>query len=363
MSYTMRNLMRTSLAFVLVVAAGCQDTAGPDSLLNLDAEAALADYEAMDSVLTSRAWTGFLQAAAGMDAATMGAAPTAVVLSSVDLEALAAGDARGLAAAMADVVRTERSAAVQLISSANRGKTFIYDAESDSWLIDPLRTDAPATGVRFVIYEPDGGMPDPSNPIGHADLIDLGDDREGIALQLVVVEGDLTVIDYETTLTGADGAGRITIDGFAQNRRDRLDFGIDVRGSNIAGTERNDITFDLGIAAREFHVSGDLHGEKQDGSDHGAVDLTVRHNTRSFRVDVENESGLLSGFIDLNDRPFATVSGPEHQPVFTTPSGDPIRGRHALALLRIFAVTEDVFDLFEDLIEPIAGLVIIAIIL
>jgi hypothetical protein len=49
--------------------------------------------------------------------------------------------------------------------------------------------------------------------------------------------------------------------------------------------------------------------------------------------------------------------------VFTTPSGDAINGAQALVLWRIFDITEDVFDLFEDLIEPIAGLVIIAIIL
>jgi hypothetical protein len=49
--------------------------------------------------------------------------------------------------------------------------------------------------------------------------------------------------------------------------------------------------------------------------------------------------------------------------VFRTPSGDDINGAQALVLWRVFDITEDVFDLFEDLIEPIAGLVIIAIIL
>jgi hypothetical protein len=250
-----------------------------------------------------------------------------------------------------------------LISDANRGQTYVYDAENERWVIDPSRTDAPATGVRFIIYEPAGAEPDPTKPIGHADLIDLGDDFDGVALQLLVVEGDLTVLDYETTLTGADGNGRITVEGFLQNRHDRLDFEIDVRGQNSGGVERHDITFGLGIAAREFQVAGDLHGEKQNGTEHGAFDLTVRHGASSFRVDVENAGDQLSGFIDLNDGPFATVSGSRQTPVFTTPAGDPIGGAHALVLWRIFDVTEDVFDLFEDLVEPIAGLVIIAIIL
>ena len=49
--------------------------------------------------------------------------------------------------------------------------------------------------------------------------------------------------------------------------------------------------------------------------------------------------------------------------MFKTPSGGDINGGEALVLWRIFDITEDVFDLFQDLVEPIAELVIIAVIL
>ena len=367
MSHTVRKLIRTTLplALALVLAAGCQDSTGPDSLERLDTEAALADYEAMDAVLQSPGWKSFQMTAAGMDAATLGAAPAAAVRAGASLNELAAGDARDFAMAMTGVanVSAGSSARIPLISDANRGKTFVYDAESHSWVIDPALTGAPTTGVRFITYEPNGAEPDPAKPIGHADLIDLGDASAGIALRLLVVENDLTVVDYQTTLTGAEGSGRVTVSGFIQNIRDRLDFEIDVRGQNVDGVERGDVTFELAIAERQFRVLGDLHGEKQNGVDEGSVDLTVRHGASSFRVDVVNEAGQLSGYIDLNDAPFATVSGVDGQPVFKTPSGDDINGAQALVLWRVFDITEDVFDLFEDLIEPIAGLVIIAIIL
>ncbi|HEX6134397.1 MAG TPA: hypothetical protein VFZ24_10540 [Longimicrobiales bacterium] len=364
MRNTVKNLIRASLALAIVVAAGCQDGTGPGSLERLDTEAVLADYQAMDAVLQSTGWKSFQMTAASMDAATLGAAPAAAMQAGAALDGLAAGDSREFARAMTGVASASTgTASGPLISDANRGKTFVYDAVSHSWVIDPSRTDAPANGVRFIIYEPAGAEPDPTKPIGHADLIDLGDASAGIALRLVVVEDDLTVLDYHTTLDGADGSGRITVTGFVQNTRDRLDFEIDVRGQNVGGVERGDITFELAIADREFRVLGDIHGEKQNGSEQGSVDLTVRHGASSFRVDVENDGGQLSGFIDLNDAPFATVSGAEHQPVFRTPSGDDINGAQALVLWRVFDITEDVFDLFEDLVEPIAGLVIIAIIL
>ena len=234
MTHTIRMLTRMSLPLLLVFAAGCQDSTGPDSLQRLDAEAVLADYEAMDSVLASRAWASFLIAADGMDAAALGAAPAAAVQATAELKSLSSGDARSFASAMTDIASAGSLSAARLplISAENRGKTFVYDADNDRWVIDPALTDAPATGVRFIIYEPSGAEPDPTQPIGHADLIDLGDDFDGIALRLLVVAGDLTVVDYETTLTGADGSGRITVDGFLQNTRDRLDFEIDVDDPN-----------------------------------------------------------------------------------------------------------------------------------
>jgi hypothetical protein len=365
MSNTMSKLIRGSLPLALVIVAGCQDTTGPDSLDRLDTAAALADYDAIDAVLQSSGWKSFQMTAENMNAETLGAAPAAAVRATAALKELASGDAHDFATAMTGVAYASAgsSARIPLISDANRGKTFVYSAESHTWVIDPSRTDAPATGVRFITYEPMGAVPDPTKPIGHADLIDLGDTSAGIALRLVVVAADLTVLDYQTTLDGAEGSGRVTVAGFVQNASDKLDFEIDVRGQNTGGIEIGDITFELAIVDREFSVLGDIHGENEGSNEDATIDLTVRHGVSSFRVDVANNGGQLSGYIDLNDAPFATVSGIEHQPVFTTPSGDPINGAQALVLWRVFDITEDVFDLFEDLIEPIAALVIIAIIL
>jgi hypothetical protein len=363
MTDTMQKLMRTSLPLAMVIVAGCQETTGPGSLGQLNTQAALADYAAMDAVLQSRGWRSFQMTAAKMDDAAIGAAPAAAVRAGAHLDLLASGDAREFAAVFANVASSASSSRVPLISDANRGKTFIYNAQTHNWVIDPARIGAPANGVRFITYEPKGAEPDPTRPIGHADLIDLGDASAGIALRLVVVEGSLTVLDYQTTLEGQDGSGRVTVTGFLQSAHDKLDFDIDVRGQNAGGVARGDVAFELAIAEREFRVVGDLSSEKVNGIEDGTIDLTVRHGAASFRVDLENNAGTMSGRIDLNDAPFAVVSGAASAPVFKTPSGADINGGHALVLWRIADITEDVFDLFEDLVEPIAGLVIMAIIL
>lgn len=328
-----RKLFRAALPLAIVVLTACQDSSGPGSPDELNTSAVLADYSAMDAVRQSAGWQGFKMAAPQMSA-RMGVVGSDLAIN-----------------------------AVPLISTANRGKTFVYDATLHQWVVDAAATGAPANGVRFITYQPKGAEPDPSKPIGHADLIDLGDTAAGIALRLIVVEGTLTIVDYQTTLAGTDGSGQVTVAGFVQNPHDKLDFDIDVRGQRADGIERADITFELGIAAREFRVTGDVEAVKQDGVESGAVDLSVRHGAHSFTVDILNESGTLDGTIGLNHSPFALVSGPAQQPVFKRPDGSAIGGAEALVLWRIFDVTEGVFDLFEDLIDPIDELVIWAAIL
>jgi hypothetical protein len=332
----MRNtskILRALPIAAIVIVTACQDTSGPGSLGRLNTTAALADYDAMDAVRQSTGWKAFQ-----MTAPQMGA--------------------------KIGLVRSDvASKSIPLISDANRGKTFVYDATQHNWVIDPARTGAPANGVRFITYEPKGAEPDATKPIGHADLIDLGNSTAGIALRLVVVEGTLAILDYKTTLEGSDGSGHVTVEGFIQNSRDKLDFDIDVTGQNSGGVERADISFELGIATRAFLVTGDVQAEKQSGVESGAVDLRVRHGANSFTVDIENERGTLDGEIKLNSSPFALVSGPAHQPVFKKPNGSDIGGAEALVLWRIADVTEDVFDLFEDLVDPIDELVVWAWIL
>ena len=229
-----KELFRATVLLALVaVAAGCQDTTGPGSLSKLNAAAALADYQAMDAVLQSSGYRNFQMTASKIDAAKFGYAASAAARAGEALLALKGStDTRAFALALADIAQAtpESAARIPLISGTNRGKTFVYNAQLHDWQVDPARTGAPSNGVRFITYEPKGAEPDPTRPTGHADIIDLGDASAGVALRLVVVEGSLTVLDYRTTVEGNDGSGHVTVEGFLQNNRDKLEFDIDVRG-------------------------------------------------------------------------------------------------------------------------------------
>lgn len=314
-----RSTRWTPLLFLAVFAA-CDDTAGPESLDSFDSESVSDDYAAIEAILSTAAWDGL-----------------AVVGRATAPGAVSGGPA-----------------AAPVISDASLGSTFIYDAVAADWVIDPDREGAPADGVRFIVYDEPGGIPDPSSERGWADLIDEGaGSAEDVALRLRVnVDGELAM-DYAVRADEDGGAGTIHVDGFVLgDRSERLDFDVVLEGD---GQGPNTIDFDLAVASRDFAVDGSAIG--RDDSDDGSVQIAARHRSHGLDLDFNAESGVMSGFINLDSRPFVQLSGSSHDPQFTRPDGTPLRAIHVVALLQVVDFVEDVFDLVEDVVDPVGDIV------
>jgi hypothetical protein len=85
----------------------------------------------------------------------------------------------------------------QLISDSSLGMTFVYDPAQNKYVADPLRTGAPANGIRLILYAATSiGEPDVTQETGHADLIDNGAGVDGIDLRFEVVNEGQTFLDY-----------------------------------------------------------------------------------------------------------------------------------------------------------------------
>lgn len=359
----------------LALAAGaltaCDTGTGPVTLDSFDAEAALDDYQAMDQVLGSEGWKGFVAMGGAVSLETFGPSVQIALGSAMDVAELRGSAQGGAAAARRFAGRmvelgamSPRAAAAPIISTLHRGKTFVYDPDAGRYMVDESLTGAPATGVRFIVYRDVGGKPDVAQPLGHADLIDEGDGSvQDIALRLLVVEGDRTVLNYRATLDENAGHGAITVGGFIRGDVDQLDFNIDVSGSEGSDQSALDVDFNVRIDNRAFEIQGSVHGVEQGKSEMGDVDLTVRHGSESLRVDVSGTESTVSGTFYLNGDVFATISGDPDEPTFTSADGDPLTGAEALVLHRIVDIVEDVFDLFEDLLDPVDDLLILAVIL
>ena len=364
----MRWRKTLNLALLVGINAACETGTEPMEGLAFDAEAALADHQAMDIVLASEAMKGFKAMAQGVTFGSFSEEVQFVGRVASELDEVEAGaDGEGLARRITRLTAGMNYDAAKnpIISSFRRGKTFAYDPELGRYVIDQDREGAPSTGVRFILYEPgQGGKPDPTKEIGYADLIDEGDNSaQEIALRLKVVEGDTTILDYRTTVDILNDGGKITVEGFLQGEYDRLDFDIQVQGSSSGGDSTMDISFEMGIENRDFLISGTIHGVDGDSGEGGEINLLVRHGGDSFSVEATGDENHIEGTFKLNGDVFAIVSGDPDDPTISGATGGELTWAEFLVLRQILDSTEDVFDLFEDLLDPVDELVILAFIL
>jgi hypothetical protein len=364
---TQHRLARTATILTgAAFAVACGDSTAPELGAELDTDAAVADYEALDAALGSTDLLGFR--ALG-DRTPFGGAPAAIDLFAGLATADRRGDGRAFALELFRRIEAggalDRPAAAPIISDTHRGATFVYDPQTDRYVVDPDRAGAPSTGVRFVIYEVDGsGTPILDRERGWADLIDEGDDGPAdVELRLVVVDGGTTVLEYATTLDVNTDRGLLTVRGYLHGDGVRLDFDIEAVGTSVAGTQTLDVAFDLGVDTRDFGIVGSVSGIEEGSDGEGEIDVTVRHGDDSLRVDVRGEAGILDGTVYLNGDIFATVAGAEEDPTFSGVDGAPLRFGELLVLRHIFDAIEDVFDFLEDLVDPVDALIVLGIIL
>ncbi|MGD2045931.1 MAG: hypothetical protein PVH96_06895 [Gemmatimonadota bacterium] len=363
---------RSSLFSILVLStalAACEPSTAPDVGVDFDSEATLDAYQEMDSLLASPSLAA-LDALAGRT--PFGASPAGVDALAAFRAASAADDGRAFALALAERMTeidptTAGPAAAPIISDFHRGTTFVYDAESDQYVADPGRDDAPETGVRFVLYETDlFGSPVSEDEIGYADLVDEGDDSaEDVALHLTVFAYETTVLDYRTTLDIQQTGGTLGVHGFLSDPDGgRLDFDIDATSTQVGeGDPMLDVAFELAVDEHDFSINGTVSGVDDNVEGDGTVELTVRHADDSIRLDVEGEAGQIDGSVFVNGSLFATVTGDASDPDIASATGDPLTLRELLVLHRIVDGAEDVFDFLEDLLDPVDELVFLAIIL
>jgi len=357
-----------TLALVVTFAGACETGTEPEEQDSFDTQKALADHEALDVILASEAMAGFRALGAGIT--FQGVAPEVEFALKIggSLEIpVDPSQARSFAGQIVSAASELGPGPFSnpIISVFRRGKTFVYDPDLGRYVMDEVREGAPTTGVRFILYRPGAdGKPDPSAEVGYADLIDEGDDSvEDIALRLLVVEGSDTLLDYATTLDVLDHGGEISVEGYLQGDQDRLTFDIQVRGSDGAQENTVDIDFEMGIATRDFLITGSVSGVENESGEGGEIDLLVQHGNDSFQVDVSGTSDSIDGTFYLNGTLFATVAGDPDDPIFTSATGSTLTWAEMLVLRQVIDSTEDVFDFWEDLLDPVDELVILAIIL
>ena len=140
-----------------------------------------------------------------------------------------------------------------------KGKTFVFDAASQSYLIDPAAGGVPAGNVRFALYAWDGGNGRPATPLTRVGHVDLAEVSTGATaprqVELLVVRESpfLPVADFVVMHNVVNGVSAFGIEGSAT---DGFTVGIvELDGSQSGAAGQHHLVYNVSLSTSPAGVN------------------------------------------------------------------------------------------------------------
>ncbi len=324
-----RRIIAISL-ITTVMGCGASTDVDPGTL---DATAVNARFAEMDEVLGSALWQSF--AALG---AVFAESPTGAAL----LERPTAPGA---------------IAATPRIPTPLRGTTYVLATDPLRYVPDLTRTDAPATGVRIVLYavNPITGVPVPDSEIGYADLTDEGDALpSGIALRLQIVSEHTTWVEYAVTMDGDEFSGNVGAMGFVSNPDARVEFDISASNLRTDTAVTMDLDFDIAVPVHEFWAVAAVRNVDAESGNTGAVDLDLTVGQTNIGFDAASTGKTVDAEVTVDNQLFATIAASGGgEPEVRDADGEALSQDEMRALGHIMSFNDTAFRVFGDLMRPV----------
>jgi hypothetical protein len=359
---TQRHILAATLAFAMI-SCGKDGTTEPGYDGHLDAQRLSADIAATERAMRPPVLESFIALSAGFDLAPLTTAALAGSRELIQTDNLTLARSKQLAVATAERLMTagarDVSPASPALRSGSLGTTYIYDPAVERYVPAPGRAGAPANGVRFILYavNPITHEPIVSVEVGYADLIDEGATRPtGVGLRLIVVSEGTTYLDYRVAIDGSPNAGTLAVSGFLTDGETRLDFDISASGTVGPTGATMDVAFEFDVPARAFNVIGTVQGTHGSGGDLGRINLVVRSGLTKIDVAVTGDEHTINATVLVNNEIFATITGDHHNPVIRGAGGRELTPQEIEALQGIFRLVGAVFELFGNLLTPVAAI-------
>jgi hypothetical protein len=248
------------------------------------------------------------------------------------------------------------------------GVTFEWGA-AEGHYVPTERAGAPADGIRFILYAIDPLTRRPAEPLTETGFLDLTDEGDASATRLGIYaeSGGEALVDYFIEMTyqllgEQDLSATLTAEGYISDGTERLNFELDEMATVLGSTQMIsvDVDYVLSLAGEDVSVETTLSTEL-DLSGEGSIEvatagLTIRNGSDVAVLSMELAAdNTLSGVLTYNGEPALYVSGTEGDPVFERADGEPLTSEDVAALLQLYDLLGDVFDLGEHLFEPFGG--------
>jgi hypothetical protein len=314
------------LPTLTLLAAACGDSSAPPQPVALDAAAFEAALDALDDVLATEPWVSFGQLGAAFVLPVPPPAPTTL-------------------------------ARVPVVPDQFLGSTFVHDGAG--YVADPSRTDAPADGVRFVLYALQPGTQAPSldAEIAMADVRDVGAGlSNGFALDIAVVAplGDVAryaaTFEAEAAPPATSGARRdhdgVVLVGTLEGDGDVLTF--DLTSGAVNGFTVTDLA--LALATGDLAIAGVL-GE--DGTTSMLdFDLSMTSAGETLRLTGGRAGGSLQATISQDGTAIATVTG-AGSPAVAAAGEHELSVAQIAVLARVAGIVDVLLELVHHVVDPV----------
>ena len=342
-----------SLATALLLALGltaCSQTDGP-SEFNPDGVA--ADLTTAQTAFDSPVSASF-GASGGDIAATLG--PAAPVVLSPGPAMLRPASAERYARSLARLLPKANglNASVAAIPAEVLGKTFMWDVDTDAYVASDL-SGAPARGVRFLLYavNPVTGLPvEPLDELGYVDVTDASSGAT-YAMRILVYADGVSYFDYTVRGTGTSTSGALTVEGFASDGVNRVNFSLQNTIAQSGNGMVLTLDYSLSIPSRGLGLNytatfGNITPEQV------AVTLDFNVSGRNGDVRLSGTYGASGGSfsVRVNGVVFATVTIGDGDPVITSATGTALTPQEEESLRTILDFYDGSLRVFHDLLAP-----------
>ncbi len=346
---------RYSLATAVLLVAGltaCSKDQGPSEF---NPTGVSADLTTAQGAFNSAATASF-EATGGEIAATLGAAGPVVISPKMALLHPTAAQAYAKKVTHLLPKASRINASVAGIPSAVLGTTFIWDLDSGTYVASDL-SGAPAQGVRFILYaiNPVTGLPVQTlDELGYVDVIDVSTSTTLATHVLVYAEGR-TWLEYTISGTGSESSGAVTVEGFASNGVDRVNYSL----ANTIAQSSNGLVLTLDYSLSVPSRSLTLVYTATFGNiapDQVAVTLDFSISGRNGDVRVSGTYGASGGAfsVRVNGEVFATVTITNNAPVVASATGTPLTAEEEASLQSILEFYDGSLGVFDGLFVPVS---------
>ncbi len=348
-----------------VALAACSDGVGPNDT-PFDPEVSAGDLQAVQGAFAATVFESLALSEFNLVPDTT-ALPVALLQASLAAASAGSHWRAEAAARQLQAFSAAGPASAPLIPSDFLGRT--YDRGADGYRHNLERLDAPANGLRFILYEVDPiTFVSGTTEIGYVDLMDESTDLAYV-IRVVAVTGGVVRINYTVSAVVGVQALAFTVSGFISNGTDQIDIDLSMSFVQALPVSTATVSHLISVPSRGFEVDATVVFEFNHETFQGSLDVnatfmqgahtvTVTGGLTFSEGDFPTESGTFQ--INVDGQLFATVTvgGVDGANVTVQKAtGGELTAAEAEALRSIFHGLESIFDdRFEDFIRPVSWL-------